>query len=201
MEIQEIEEKLREKQNKHRFSHTMGVRYTSVCLAMRYGQDLTKAAYAGLLHDCAKHMSNEKLLQKCLKHNLSVSDTEKQNPFLLHGKVGAWLAEHKYGIDDQEILGAITWHTTGRPGMTPLEEIVFTADYIEPGRDHAPNLSELRQLAFTDLDLAVCRILEQTLDYLKSKGGEIDPTTEETYQYYLNKIEQGGNHESVKGND
>ncbi len=201
MDIYEIEEKLRKKQNSHRFSHTMGVRYTAVCLAMRYGQDLTKASYAGLLHDCAKHMSNEKLLQKCRKHHLHVSESEEKNPFLLHGKTGAWLAEHKYGIDDPDILGAVTWHTTGRPGMTILEKIIFTADYIEPGRDHTPNLPELRQLAFIDLDQAVCRILEQTLDYLKSKGGEIDPTTEETYQYYLNITKQGGNHEPVKGND
>ena len=189
MNIQEIEDQLQKKQNSHRFQHTLGVRYTSICLAMRYGQDLTKASYAGLLHDCAKHMSNGKLLQKCHKNNLPVSEAEEKNPFLLHGKVGAWLAEHKYGIHDPEILGAITWHTTGHPGMTVLEKIVFTADYIEPGRDHAPNLPELRQLAFTDLDRAVCRILEQTLDYLKAEGGEIDPTTEETYQYYLNKAD------------
>ena len=57
MEIQEIEEILQQKQNPHRYRHTIGVRYTSICLAMRYGEDLTKASYAGLLHDCAKHMS------------------------------------------------------------------------------------------------------------------------------------------------
>lgn len=65
MEIQEIEEILQQKQNPHRYRHTIGVRYTSICLAMRYGEDLTKASYAGLLHDCAKHMSGEKLLEKC----------------------------------------------------------------------------------------------------------------------------------------
>lgn len=189
MDIQEIEKLLSEKQNNHRFRHTTGVQYTSVCLAMRYGQNLTKAAYAGLLHDCAKHMSNEKLLQECMEHQLPVTEAEKRNPFLLHGKVGAWLAQHKYGIDDADILNAIIWHTTGHPAMTILEKIVFTADYIEPGRDQAPNLKELRQLAFTDLDQAVCLILEQTLDYLRSCGGDIDPTTEMTYQYYKNKVE------------
>lgn len=187
MEIQEIEDILQQKQNPHRYRHTIGVRYTSICLAMRYGEDLTRASYAGLLHDCAKHMSNEKLLAKCCKHHLAVSEVEEKNPFLLHGRVGAWLAEHKYGITDPEILGAIEWHTTGRPDMTLLEKIVFTADYIEPGRDQAPNLVELRRLAFTDIDQAVCAILKQTLDYLRDQGGEIDPATEVTYNYYLQK--------------
>ena len=187
MEIQEIEEILQQKQNPHRYRHTIGVRYTSICLAMRYGEELTRASYAGLLHDCAKHMSNEKLLAKCCDHHLTVSEVEETNPFLLHGRVGAWLAEHKYGITDPEILGAIEWHTTGRPDMTLLEKIVFTADYIEPGRDQAPNLVELRRLAFTDIDQAVCAILKQTLDYLRDQGGEIDPATEVTYNYYLQK--------------
>ena len=135
MEIQEIEEILQQKQNPHRYRHTIGVRYTSICLAMRYGEDLTKASYAGLLHDCAKHMSGEKLLEKCRSHHLPVSDMEAKNPFLLHGRVGAWLAGHRYGVEDPEILSAIEWHTTGKPDMTLLEKIVFTADYIEPGRD------------------------------------------------------------------
>ena len=187
MEIQEIEEILQQKQNPHRYRHTIGVRYTSICLAMCYGEDLTRASYAGLLHDCAKHMSNEKLLAKCYEHHLTVSEVEEKNPFLLHGRVGAWLAEHKYGITDPEILGAIEWHTTGRPDMTLLEKIVFTADYIEPGRNQAPNLVELRHLAFTDIDQAVCAILKQTLDYLRDQGGEIDPATEVTYSYYLQK--------------
>lgn len=118
MEIQEIEEILQQKQNPHRYRHTIGVRYTSICLAMRYGEDLIKASYAGLLHDCAKHMSGEKLLEKCRSHHLPVSDMEAKNPFLLHGRVGAWLAGHRYGVEDPEILSAIEWHTTGKPDMT-----------------------------------------------------------------------------------
>ena len=110
MEIQEIEEILQQKQNPHRYRHTIGVRYTSICLAMRYGEDLTKASYAGLLHDCAKHMSGEKLLEKCRSHHLPVSEVEAKNPFLLHGRVGAWLAGHRYGVEDPEILSAIEWH-------------------------------------------------------------------------------------------
>lgn len=65
--------------------------------------------------------------------------------------VGSYLAKKEYKIEDPEILSAILYHTTGRPGMTLLEQIIFTADYIEPGRKQAPNLTQIRHLAFTDL--------------------------------------------------
>ncbi|MBS5523105.1 MAG: bis(5'-nucleosyl)-tetraphosphatase (symmetrical) YqeK [Clostridiales bacterium] len=181
MELQDI---LREKQSGKRFIHTLGVQYTSACLAMCYGADVNKAQMAGLLHDCAKHMKPEKLLEISKKQGLKISKAQERNPFLLHGRVGAYLARTKYGIKDEEILGAIEWHTTGRPEMTLLEKIIFTADYIEPGRNQAPNLEILRQLSFTDLNQAVCMILEQTLDYLKSTPQDIDETTEITYSYY-----------------
>ena len=182
--ISEIQDMLKEKQTGSRFLHTLGVQYTSACLAMRYGGDVEKAQMAGLLHDCAKHMKPEKLLEKCRKHGLEVTSAQERNPFLLHGRVGAYVARTKYGITDPEILGAVKWHTTGKPEMTLLEKIVFTADYIEPNRDKAPNLSRLRQISFEDLDQAVYEILAQTLDYLKKSPQDIDETTEITYSYY-----------------
>ena len=184
VDIITIEEELKKELKKKRFRHSIGVQYTSICLAMRYGADLEKASYAGLLHDCAKGMSGDELLEICRKQNLPVSDAEKISPYLLHGKVGAWRAEKVYGVKDPEIAGAITWHTTGKAGMSLLEKIVFTADYIEPGRDSAPNLGAIRQMAFKDLDMAVYMILKQTLDYLEEDGKPIDPSTEITYNYY-----------------
>lgn len=185
-DIIEIESYLKKELKKKRFRHSIGVQYTSVCLAMRYGGDIEKASYAGLLHDCAKGMSDEKLLSVCRTNGLPVTAAEEISPYLLHGRVGAHIAAQKYGVSDPDILGAITWHTTGKAGMSLLEKIVFTADYIEPGRDNAPNLKEIRQMAFVDLDQAICMILKQTLDYLKENGKPIDPATEITYNYYNN---------------
>lgn len=171
-------------QDAKRFEHTLGVEYTAAALAMRYGYDIADAQIAGLLHDCAKCLSDEKQLAICKKHNISISVVESRNPFLLHAKTGAYLAGKKYGIMDPDILNAIRYHTTGRPGMGLLEKIVFLADYIEPGRKHAPNLAEIRKLAFVDLDKALLQILEDTLGYLKNSEGEIDPMTEKTCRYY-----------------
>lgn len=183
--LKKLTKEMEKVQDPKRFTHTLGVEYTAAALAMRYGADLEKAQLAGLLHDCAKCMSNDKLLSACEKHDIPITDVERRNPYLLHAKVGSYLAKKEYKIDDQEILNAILYHTTGHPGMTLLEKIIFTADYIEPGRKQAPNLTEIRQLAFTDLDEAVKKILADTLEYLKSGDGEMDPMTEETYRFYM----------------
>lgn len=182
--LKKLTKEMEKVQDPKRFTHTLGVEYTAAALAMRYGADLEKAQLAGLLHDCAKCMGNDKLLSACEKHDIPVTDVERRNPYLLHAKVGSYLARKEYKIEDSDILNAILYHTTGHPGMTLLEKIIFTADYIEPGRKQAPNLTEIRQLAFTDLDEAVKKILADTLEYLKSGDGEMDPMTEETYHFY-----------------
>ena len=89
-----------------------------------------------------------------------------------------------YGVRDKDVINAILNHTTGRPGMTTLEKIIYIADYIEPNRKQAPNLAEIRKLAFQDLDKALLRILEDTLCYLGSLNNDIDPMTKKTYEYY-----------------
>ena len=176
--------RLRKELDFKRYEHTCGVAYTSAALAMRWDADVDKAYISGLLHDCAKGMSDEKRLDICKKNNIYVSDVEKQNPSLLHAKVGAFLAKEVYEVDDEEILSAITYHTTGRAGMTLLEKIVFSADYLEPNRNHDPELPLIRSLAFTDLDKAVLKIYENTMKHLMSSTKVLDPTTEEAYKYY-----------------
>ena len=187
-DISALQEMLRAKQNGRRFTHTLGVQYTSACLAMKYGADIRKAELSGLLHDCAKHKRPEKLLKYCLDRQLEITDVQRRRPFMLHGLVGAYVAREKYGVDDEEILSAIKWHTTGRPDMSLLEKIVFTADYFERGRIQAPNLDELRRISFEDLDRAVCLILKQTLDYLGQTPEDIDQMTELAYEFYKNKL-------------
>ena len=153
--VPEIRKHLKKKLDAYRYEHTLGVEFTCQALAMRYGYDLDKADLAGLLHA-----------------------EEERDPSLLHAKLGAWMAEHKYEVDDPEILSAITCHTTGKPGMSLLDKILYVADYIEPRRSKAANLTAMRKLAFIDLDEACLEIMESILVYLKSTGCQIDPMTE-----------------------
>jgi len=183
-----IRKQLKKKLDDERYEHTLGVAYTAICLAMKYGADLYKAEVAGLLHDCAKYYPDEIKIEKCQKYNISISEAEKANPSLLHAKLGAFLAMNKYKIKDMEIINAILNHTTRKPAMTLLDKIIFVADYIEPRRDKAANLTEVRKIAFEDLDLAVYKIMEYTLQYLKHKSCAIDDMTEKAYKYYYDQV-------------
>lgn len=167
-----------------RFIHTLNVACTAANLAMCYGFDSDRAETAGLLHDCAKCLNLTKMLKICEKSGLELSEFERNSGSLLHSKAGAVLAQTKYGIKDEDILNAIKYHTTGRPGMSLLEKIIFVADYIEPSRDSAPNLPAVRALAFDSIDECVLQILKDTLSYLGTNSAQVDPMTQKTYEYY-----------------
>lgn len=180
----EIKKKLKKMLTQERYEHTLGVANTCVCLAMSKGMDLDESYLAGLLHDCAKCIPDEEQILKCEKHGIEITDIERISPYLLHAKLGAYEAEKKFGVKHDEILSAISCHTTGKPEMTDLEMILFVADYIEPGRTKAQHLKEIRMMAFHDLRQAVYMILKDTLSYLKEKGRPIDDMTEKSYEYY-----------------
>jgi predicted HD superfamily hydrolase involved in NAD metabolism len=182
--IEDMNKRLSKYMDANRFYHTQGVRFMSSALAMAHGADIQKAEVAGLLHDCAKCLSDSKKIKICDKNGIDITRVERDNPFLLHSKVGAYIAAEKYGIDDEEILDAIRYHTTGRPGMRMLEQIVFIADYIEPRRNKSRRLPEIRLEAFRDLDECCYMILKDMLIFLRSKSGEIDSNTQEAYHFY-----------------
>lgn len=183
--LNQIRKDMKQSLPSRRYKHTLGVAYTAASMAMCYGVDIQKAFAAGLLHDSAKYYSDEKMIAECEKRNLPISEVERRNAYLLHGKAGAIIANEQYNIVEEDILNAIRYHTTGRKGMSVLEKILFVADYIEPGRKMIDGLTEVRTLAFHDLDGCVVKILQDTIDYLSSaKDKEIDATTLETYTFY-----------------
>lgn len=125
-DLEKIQKKLKHKLKKVRYQHTLGVMYTAGSLAMRYGENLEEALSAGLLHDCGKYPSIEKQLRQCQKYEIRLERAEAEVHALIHAKLGACLAEKKYGIDNPRILDAIRYHTTGRPDMS------------HAGKDHLP---------------------------------------------------------------
>ena len=191
--IRQYKKALKEILTPGRYEHTLGVEYTAACLAMRYGEDLTKTRIAALLHDCAKCIPAKDQLHQCRDFRIPISPVEEANPDLLHAKLGAWYAREKYGIEDPEILSAIYYHTTGKPDMTLLEKIIYIADYMEPNRNKASNLDQVRKEAFLDLDRCLLTILQSILDYLNSREMLIDPLTEETCHYYRRLLTEGKN--------
>ena len=183
--IIKLQHKIEKKLDEYRYEHTLGVMYTAGALAMRHKVDLDEALLAGLLHDCAKCYPDEKKFELCEKYDVSLTDVERKNTALIHAKLGAALAREKYGVESESVCRAIATHTTGAPGMDKLQQIVFIADYIEPHRDRAGHLDEIRHAAFEDLDKACRMILTDTLDYLSDSPKMVDPMTKETYDYYI----------------
>ena len=158
-----------------RVEHTLGVVETAVRLARKYGAVPAKAEIAALLHDCAKYME-VKEMQKMLGAVPEDTDEQEINtPSILHAPAGAILAREKYGVRDPEILSAIRKHTIGDACMSLLDAIIYTADFIEPGREYFPGLDEARALAETDIFAAMRKCTELTNGYLLSQGKKPHP--------------------------
>lgn len=187
--ILSLDKQLRENLDDARYRHSVGVMQTAALLAYRYCFDVERAMVAGLLHDCAKCISGKDKLRMCEEAGLSISDIERKSPGLLHAKLGAYLANKKYGIRDEELLDSIRYHCTGRPQMTLFDKIIYIADYIEPHRDKAPNLANIRELAYLNIDQCLVAVLKATLLYLDESGQLLDPMTAKTYEYYSEIVE------------
>ena len=131
MDYTEILSWLKNNLNEERYIHTLGTAECAKELANKFNLNSEKAYLAGLLHDCAKCFSNEKLLDIIHQH-LNVEECEMLNYKTLHAPVSAFIAEKEFNVTDKEILSAIRWHTLGKLDMTDFEKIVFLADKIEP---------------------------------------------------------------------
>ena len=184
MDLEILRDIMKQLLKQPRYIHSLGVEEVACDLAVIYGYDAEKASIAGILHDCARNLSDAELLSCCEQYHLQVTEMEAKCPFLLHGKVGAAFAKDLYGITDTEIINSIINHTCGRPNMSLLEKIIFIADYIEPYRKPLPRIDEIRRMAYNDLDRALVMILENTLNYLEQSKAEIDTMTVDTYEYY-----------------
>lgn len=117
-----------------RFKHIQGVVKASAELSRRFGQPAPKARLAAWLHDCAKELSRAQMLDWLKGTPFRLDALEKQMPGLWHPHAGAAIAFKKWKIRDGAVLEAIRSHTLGGATMGPLAQVVFVADFIEPGR-------------------------------------------------------------------
>lgn len=193
---------MREVLKPRRFQHVIGVEITAVQLADNLGADGQKARLAALLHDCAKYLPLEE--QAVLAHrDGSTLDPEKDH-MILHAPAGAVLARERYGVTDEDVLEAIRCHTTGAENMTLLDEIIWAADIIEPGRDH-PAVEKHRSLLLpardqTSFEKGLLLVFTDNICYIQNSGWYLNPVTlrardalarkitaKETYMETLNK--------------
>jgi len=169
-----------------RLKHSLGVSETAVALAKKYGENIESARIAGLVHDCGKNMKDEQLIKVANDHELQNDEIYLRNPSILHGLVGSIIAREVMGIQEEGILNAIRYHTTGRRNMSVLEKIIYIADYIEPLREFS-GVDKLRILSMVDLDAAVIQSLENTIKYVISQKQLLHIDTVQARNYLLIK--------------
>ena len=162
---------LKENLSEERFNHSVGTAECAEKLAEKYNLNKEKAYIAGLLHDCAKCFSNEKLKEIIDKH-IKVEECEMLNYKTLHAPVSAYIAQKDFGVSDNEILSAIRWHTLGKQDMTTFEKIIFLADKIEPNTREKKYCSEIRSILTepNGLNLALLRCYVETIKSLANKN-------------------------------
>lgn len=174
-----------------RVAHVNGCEKTARELAEIYGEDQRKAVTAAILHDITKKNDYEEQLLLCRKYGMICDNDELNNPKLLHAKTGAYLARDLFGIEE-EVFSAILWHTTGKPGMSRLEKIIYLADYVEPTRDFL-GVERLRELVYKDLDAAMALGLSMSLEEVRASGVIPHRNTVEAYDYYKENTDGGYN--------
>jgi len=184
MDIDAIINILKKELDPYRFKHSLNVMETAVTLAEYYGANVNKARLAGILHDCGKNFKGEEAIKYVRKIGYEADEIEILQPKLLHGIIGKQLAEEVYGVTDEEVLGAIRWHTTGKSGMNLLEKIIYVADYIEPLRAFE-GVEIMRKTAFEDLEKCIVYCSESTIKFVLKKGALLHKNTIDTRNHSL----------------
>ncbi|MGL5648076.1 MAG: bis(5'-nucleosyl)-tetraphosphatase (symmetrical) YqeK, partial [Clostridium sp.] len=121
------------------------------------------------------------------ENNIQLTLSEKKTPELWHSIVGPIVAKEKFNINDEEILSAIRFHTTGKEDMSLLDKIIYIADMIEPSRVF-DGVGEIRKEVLENLDKGVLVGMNHTISFLLSKNGMIEENTIKARNYLLDEL-------------
>lgn len=159
-------------------AHVLRVVVEAQRLAPVHGIDASAATVAALGHDLLRALAAEDFLGIAERQGYPSDDADRMEPILLHGPLAVRLLRDEYGIDDDDVLGAVAAHTTARPGMTRLQKLLFVADKIEPEKvARKPTLTRVRELAERDLDAAALAYLDHLLRAAADGGWPLHPNT------------------------
>lgn len=188
MNLEFIKNKLNQMLPEGRINHSLNVANCAIKLSKIYNCDEEKAYIAGIVHDCAKHLSHEKVEDYINKYEIYLDNLEEYNLALSHGVIGSFIAKYEFNIEDDDIINAVKYHTTGRENMSLLEKIIYMADLIEEERNF-PKVDLLRELAYSGkLDQALLVSFENTIKFVMDNKQLIHPRTVSARNYIMQEI-------------
>lgn len=189
MQLQDYQNILQQRLSPKRYRHTYAVSQTAVELAKRFGADPIQAEVAGLLHDYAREMKSEELLQKAEAFGIVITAADRKTPALLHAPLAAILVQRELEITDSAVCRAIAAHTTGLQHMSVLDKIIYLADCIEPNRKY-PGVEDLRKAVERGLNEAVMAAFNHSLVHLIQSNAWIHENTIAARNDLLEEMEE-----------
>lgn len=188
MNLELINKKLNLMLPQGRITHSINVANCATELSKIYNLDSDKAYIAGLVHDCAKYLSQEQIDEYVNKYEIYLDELEEENINLSHSVVGSFIAKYEFNIEDEDIINAIKYHTTGREDMSMLEKIIYMADLVEENRKF-PIVGRLRELTYgKDLNKALLVSFDNMIKFVIDNNELIHPRTVSARNYIMQEI-------------
>lgn len=184
MNLEQITDIVRQRLPQKRFFHSLGVAREAQKLSLLCGADPQKAHIAAILHDITKPLSDEEQLKLCEESGIILNVVERQETKVLHAITGAVIAQKLCDVNDKDILSAIRYHTTGKANMSPLEKVIYLADFIEEGRTFE-GVEELREAIYCNVEDGLLKALDFSILEVMQKGSMIHPDTVDARNYLL----------------
>ncbi len=169
--LEDLRSCLRSSVSLARYEHVLRTVAVTCELCRDYDIATSRGTICALGHDLCREWAEAGLLACAARDGAPIDAWEARSPLLLHGRSAAVVLRERFGVEDEAVLDAVRWHTTGRPGMGDLAKILFISDYVEPGREHV-EAAFRRRVAQMTLNEAVLAIIDDTVRYLVSIGRE-----------------------------
>lgn len=172
-----------------RYRHTLNVAKMAKQLCKAHHIDEKKAEIAALLHDYMKEQPKDALLQLMHENAIIADNAPHKPPCVWHGVCAAIVAKNKFGIEDAEILSAMSCHTCGKENMTALDKIIFLADMVSEERDF-DGVKELRAVAMQNLDAAMIKALQMNIGWLEEANRPVDEDSRAALAFFTRGIKE-----------
>lgn len=187
--IQEYIKLIRSRLSDYRFYHSMCVAESAKELARRYGADEEKAEVAGILHDVMKEASCEEQLEVIEKAGMTITELEKAEKKFYHQISGAVYVKSVLGIDDEEVINSIRYHTTGRENMSLMEQIIYLADFISADRNY-DDVEIMREKTRISKEDGMIYAMGYTIVSNIKKGNVLHPETVNAYNWVIKEMKR-----------